>query len=169
MTDVVKDYQEKAKRTLNHNLPFDMQLATLTLGLVGEFGEIVELTNVASPKIEIEKELGDFQWYLANLHTVLEFEWEVESYSSFATLDEFMSNLSVKVMNFADMVKKVVGHNHEIDRGKFKASLKEISSLTEYMMVDIFERNPASIRRRNIEKLMERYPDGFDSARSINR
>ena len=67
-----------------------------------------------------------------------------------------------------DIVKKHLFHGHELDREKL---IKELGDVAWYLAetatalgVDLEE-----ILRTNIEKLKKRYPEGFDSERSIRR
>ena len=67
-----------------------------------------------------------------------------------------------------DIVKKHLFHGHELDREKL---IKELGDVAWYLAetatalgVDLEE-----ILRTNIEKLKKRYPEGFDSEKSIHR
>ncbi|MCC3868124.1 nucleoside triphosphate pyrophosphohydrolase family protein [Terrisporobacter mayombei] len=67
-----------------------------------------------------------------------------------------------------DIVKKHIAHNHELDKehlakelGDVAWYLAETATALGYSLEDIF--------KMNIEKLKKRYPDGFDSEKSINR
>ena len=67
-----------------------------------------------------------------------------------------------------DIVKKHLAQGHELDRDKL---IKELGDVAWYLAetatalgVDLEE-----ILRTNIEKLKKRYPDGFDTKRSVNR
>ncbi len=69
---------------------------------------------------------------------------------------------------FADMVKKHVYHAHELDKDKL---VKELGDVLWYVALSAKNLGIPleDVARRNIVKLQERYPDGFESARSINR
>lgn len=67
-----------------------------------------------------------------------------------------------------DIVKKHIAHNHKLDKehlakelGDIAWYLAETATALGYSLEDIF--------KMNIEKLKKRYPDGFDSEKSINR
>ena len=72
----IREYQEKAKRTVNTNLQDDDQLSNLCMGLCGESGEVVDYLKkylYHGHKLEKEKlfeELGDIMWYLTNIATL---------------------------------------------------------------------------------------------------
>ena len=67
-----------------------------------------------------------------------------------------------------DIVKKWLAQGHELDREKLAKELGDIAwylaetaTALDLKLEDIFE--------ANIEKLKKRYPEGFDSQRSIHR
>ncbi|MCP4128736.1 MAG: nucleoside triphosphate pyrophosphohydrolase family protein [Gammaproteobacteria bacterium] len=68
----------------------------------------------------------------------------------------------------ANIIKKQFFHDHPHDR---PALIDELGDVLHYVAVFAHELNvPLSeVADRNIHKLEIRYPDGFESARSINR
>lgn len=72
----IKEYQEKATRTVNTRLSRKDQLSNLCMGLCGESGEVVDYLKKCiyhDHKLEKEKlfeELGDIMWYLTNIATL---------------------------------------------------------------------------------------------------
>lgn len=74
----------------------------------------------------------------------------------------------------ADHVKKALAQGHEIDCKKVSLELGDILWYVVLMVDALYEEfgfavSPSDIPRWNIEKLKERYPEGFDSERSRNR
>ena len=67
-----------------------------------------------------------------------------------------------------DLVKKTLFQEHELDR---KRLAKELGDVAWYLAVTAHAINYPldEILRMNVEKLKERYPDGFDPERSRNR
>ena len=67
-----------------------------------------------------------------------------------------------------DIVKKHLAQGHELDREKLIGELGDIAwylaETATVLDVDLEE-----VLTRNIEKLKRRYPEGFDSACSLNR
>lgn len=69
----MNDYQEDAYRSAAHDLPSDILLAVLALGVSGEAGEVAEhikkyLGHGHHLDREVVKaELGDVLWYIANM------------------------------------------------------------------------------------------------------
>ncbi len=68
----------------------------------------------------------------------------------------------------AEMVKKGIFHQHGLDRDKLKKELGDvlwyIAALCTKLEVDMGE-----IMQGNIDKLKQRYPNGYSSVDSMNR
>jgi NTP pyrophosphatase (non-canonical NTP hydrolase) len=76
--------------------------------------------------------------------------------------------LSRETSNVTELLKKVYGHGHLLDRDKL---VKELGDVLWYL-ADISSKNNITlddIARENVRKLTGRYPDGFSVERSINR
>ncbi|WP_201773490.1 nucleoside triphosphate pyrophosphohydrolase family protein [Marinobacter similis] len=72
----MNDYQEKTSETAIY--PKDKALEYLALGLVSEAGEVAGKVKKflrgdyeVLPREDLEKEMGDVLWYLAQLHEVM--------------------------------------------------------------------------------------------------
>ena len=67
-----------------------------------------------------------------------------------------------------DIVKKWLMQGHELDKEKLK---KELGDIAWYLAeaATALEIPLEEIFKGNIEKLRKRYPEGFDSEKSINR
>ena len=67
-----------------------------------------------------------------------------------------------------DIVKKWLAQGHDLDREKLA---KELGDICWYLAetATALELSLEDIMAANIEKLKRRYPEGFDSGRSINR
>lgn len=67
-----------------------------------------------------------------------------------------------------EYIKKAVFHRHELDSQKLKKELGDVlwylAALCTNLGLELEE-----VMAANIEKLQERYPDGFSSQASINR
>ena len=72
----IKEYQVKAKRTINKDLQEDEQLTNLSMGLCGETGEVVDYLkkciyhNHSFNLKKLTEELGDVMWYISNIATL---------------------------------------------------------------------------------------------------
>lgn len=67
-----------------------------------------------------------------------------------------------------DIVKKACFQGHELDRERM---IEELGDVSWYLAVccEALDVSLEEVMERNIDKLMARYPEGFDKARSINR
>ena len=67
-----------------------------------------------------------------------------------------------------DIVKKWFAQGHELDREKL---IKELGDVAWYLaeIAHALEVSLEEVLQRNIDKLRERYPDGFKTADSVNR
>lgn len=76
------EYQELAMRTLNKEMSKKDMLINGVMGLCGESGEAIDMVKkhlAQGHEIDREKlikELGDIAWYLAEMATVLDIEFE---------------------------------------------------------------------------------------------
>jgi len=68
----------------------------------------------------------------------------------------------------ADMIKKHIFHGHELNRGEL---VKEIGDCAWYLALLCYaiEISLEEVMIANIEKLQNRYPEGFSESASINR
>lgn len=68
----------------------------------------------------------------------------------------------------ADMVKKFRFQGHELDREKLA---KELGDIMWYVSITAhaLDYSLDEIMQMNVDKLIERYPNGFESERSLNR
>jgi NTP pyrophosphatase (non-canonical NTP hydrolase) len=69
---------------------------------------------------------------------------------------------------FADHIKKVVYHGHELDEEYLAKELGDklwyIADAARNLLLAL-----STVAGMNVNKLKERYPDGFDEQKSINR
>ena len=68
----------------------------------------------------------------------------------------------------ADLLKKVLFHNHPLDRTKLT---KELGDVLWYLSLcaHVAGLSLEDVAKANILKLRSRYPEGFDPNRSLNR
>ena len=67
-----------------------------------------------------------------------------------------------------DIVKKWMAHGHDLDKEHL---VKELGDIAWYLAeaATALDMDLADIFQANIDKLRKRYPEGFDSERSIHR
>ena len=168
------DYQhEVAIRTMNHDLGPQTQLANLTLGIVGEFAELkfLHLTEFPPSEEQIKDEGGDVLWYLANLCNVLSIELSQLGPSVYTHNTEPMDLIDDSMLSFgtiADVVKKTVAQGHVLD---IEVIVAETQELLYYLtgIINYYDLTIEEVCAYNHQKLLKRYPDGFEASRSVNR
>ena len=67
-----------------------------------------------------------------------------------------------------DIVKKHLAQGHRLDREKL---IKELGDIAWYLAETAYALDVSleEVLERNIQKLRQRYPEGFDTERSVNR
>lgn len=86
----------------------------------------------------------------------------------FEQLQEGALGLAGEAGEVADYIKKGIYQGHLMKRDRLA---EEIGDVLWYcaLLADATGVNLDEIAQRNIDKLRKRYPEGFDSARSVNR
>ena len=74
----------------------------------------------------------------------------------------------VRASNPIDIVKKHLHQGHELDKEKL---LKELGDIAWYLAEAAFALDTPldTVLQQNIDKLKARYPQGFDTEKSIHR
>ena len=67
-----------------------------------------------------------------------------------------------------DMVKKHLFQGHDLDKDKL---VKELGDVCWYLAIsaEALGVTLEEVMQRNVDKLLERYPDGFDPEKSVHR
>lgn len=163
-------YQELALRTARSTLSNDVRQCNWAMGLAGEAGEIQGLfLEGPIDKEALSDELGDILWYGAVMADEYCFKFS-DIQKTFTSIEKTYvhARLSVEACKLCDYIKKVVCHGHIINERKVLCCLglimKYAERLGEEHGIDTMD-----VMSRNIEKLMKRYPEGFETERSVNR
>lgn len=155
-----QQYQKLAQRTSSTTTARD-KLINGALGLCGEVNEYIR------EKLFIEKRLneaGDVMWYVAELAEGLGV-----TFAEIAAIDEYKSaDIYDEAALIADAVKKHAFQGHKINTYEITLGLNAIMTAISRRMSD-FGYSMDDILRGNVEKLLKRYPNGFDAERSIHR
>ena len=169
------EYQQRSQRTAVDGKPDAILFSCM--GLCGETGEVLENINryydnetleISKPE-KIKDELGDVLWYLSDIAFKHNQKLSDIHYpGTYCCIKDAGINLAIASANVADYLKKVYGHNHTINLERLKELLGVvlhymgvISHHSKFDLTDVMD--------MNIEKLMKRYPEGFESEKSINR
>ncbi len=167
-------YQQQAERTIG-----DACSNNIKLGLVGEMGEIADHIKKAKyhghefAAEKLAEELGDLLWYVAAFATHkginLKFDTAVEE----ATRKLYRGDgteLEHLVLEMFLRVAALVEHPFLIPNEKeFVRSLFFRVVLWIELMGDRIGVTLDEVAEQNIAKLKKRYPNGFESSKSINR
>lgn len=88
--------------------------------------------------------------------------------TQFEQLQEGALGLAGEAGEVADYIKKGIYQGHLMKRDRLA---EEIGDVLWYcgLLADAIGVNLDEIAQRNIDKLRKRYPEGFDSQRSVNR
>jgi len=91
--------------------------------------------------------------------------WDMKHNERLSMLSMGLAGESGEVV---DLLKKHVYHQHQLDIKKLK---KELGDVLWYVagLATVYGIPLSAIAEINIDKLKERYPDGFSFERSINR
>lgn len=157
----ITQYQELAKRTMNCNLTKSQRRNNWRYGLMGEFGELVDLLKKerfhGHPRVKepMVKEIGDVFWYMAAIESE---ECRVLQVAINKSLPELDTDTLIK-RTHAAISKLVLGDD-------------QYMSIVMSGILEIcrrYEINPEEVLKTNIAKLEERYPEEFSTEDSIKR
>ncbi|MBQ6715785.1 MAG: nucleoside triphosphate pyrophosphohydrolase family protein [Clostridia bacterium] len=182
----LNEYQAKALRTSGEGHD---RIENGLMGLMGECGEIVDLLkkhifqssiDADLPVDKLEKETGDVLWYCAEFATGMGMKLsEVASYeenysSCMALRERFMarvSRLCLKRTAISMLSYAVEAYQHFYDRDDLYLTLWSVSRLMALInhLCKTLDMPITHVMEQNIEKLLARYPDGFDPERSMHR
>jgi NTP pyrophosphatase (non-canonical NTP hydrolase) len=153
-----EDYREAIARTWNDEPPADYQPANAALGIVGEVGEYA-----GKPTAD---ELGDLLYYVTTLRRLLELP--VYAFPDTpGTSDEAerpIEALRRLAGQVAELTKKFVFHG-ERDEAMRRRIDRKTGALLQRVAAEAGGRVDAELERvraENVEKLLGRYPDGFE-------
>ncbi len=104
----------------------------------------------------------------SGMMTMEQYQTAVMRTASNADLTVYVLGLAGESGEVADMLKKHLGHKHDLDKPKMA---KELGDVLWYVAAcaDMLGYTLEDVARMNIEKLKARYPFGFDPERSKNR
>lgn len=182
-------YMELSHRTVDPNKSRDERISEYSLSLLEEIGELSGALkkifyhghDFDSKKTLIIKEMGDLYWYLTQYLIEIKISDKSKDYISSQInihMDLYYPDLCLKseksirscliefakgaceLVQYHDSRKKAPLNEDYILMIMFEILLR-INSLIGIKADEVFE--------TNIEKLIERYPEGFSEIKSINR
>ena len=92
----------------------------------------------------------------------------MEYYTRYDRLTNGVFGLCGETGEVADIVKKAMFQGHDLDTNRVA---EELGDIAWYLAITAHAigKNLDDIFQGNVDKLMKRYPDGFDSERSVHR
>lgn len=175
-----KQYQKLASRTLLDKpiapiSDHDIMIIWNVIGLAGEVGEIADLiVDDFCKKDLLSKEIGDAMWYCSAIATKLCFDLgeiiENDTLYDFSYMSkrDMALALCISVTNIGELCKKGIFHRHDLDKEDvFRQLVRVTNSLS--VLATINGLTLKCTMEDNINKLRERYPDGFSSEDSKKR
>ena len=185
-------YDEYQKITQETSATDD--LAILALGLIGECAEFIDrVDQIYDPRNEISlidtinlvtKEAGDVLWYAARIMDVLDVPFHM--WQSYGNIDNYNNSCAASfrkkfriirnAKEVTEHVKKVVGHGHKLNPALICHGISNVIKDIVHILKKIHgpiqsgrEGGMAIAMHANVEKLRKRYPNGFETKKSVNR
>ena len=172
-------YQIEAHRTMPYGLAFDQQVTMLALGIAGETGEIVDVVKKQlyhghdDGALALEEEIGDLLWYLANLASLFDIPFPDSMPPADGWEQADIADLALELADMSGSIARFVGAADLIDvyRDMGQAT-RYISNLIPHFLQVMSTLGAvkamalSAIAGRNIQKLRDRYPEGFSQNRS---
>lgn len=174
------EYQQRAARTINPELPLQQQCNNAVLGLAGELGEIVDLIKKtvhhahALDTDRLLDEIGDCEWYVAWMCGI--FGWNLADMHTTDMPPRLTPHMDI--LHACCIVGKIATQLHSVQCNPLKLThLQEMRLFRDVQAVHAFltalafhhHTHMPEIWQRNVSKLERRYPHGFSAEASINR
>lgn len=157
-----EEYQKLAQRTSSTTTARD-KLINGALGLCGEVAEYAREMRYIEKRIG---EAGDIMWYVAEIAAGM--GKTIADAANIENSGEWNGGMFYDAGDIADAIKKHVYQGHDIDARAILCGLNRIMIMIATRVPD-FGYSMDDVLRGNVEKLLKRYPDGFDAERSIHR
>lgn len=155
----IEKYRDLALRTKKENMEVD----DIELGLIGEFGELVDIIkkikyhnhSVSDMKDKLQEEIGDFLWYFVVYCDVCGYKYNVIDRQE----DSVMFNIKYIFHNLDKLLLSPFSEIWDIN-GVYSSIIQ---------IIDHYSLSLNNILEENIQKLQKRYPDKYSDYNSINR
>ena len=157
-----EEYQKLAQRTEIAKTARD-KLINGALGLCGEIAEYAREMRFIEKRIE---EAGDVMWYVAEIAAGM--GATIADAANIDDAGEWNGGMFHDAGDIADAIKKHVFQGHDLDKQAILCGLNRIMYMIATRVPD-FGYSMDDVLRGNVEKLLKRYPHGFDAERSIHR
>lgn len=183
------EYKEKAQRTLpnlaflydekgnitntrcDNNIGLELNLCHMMLGLGSEIAELTECVGTELKqkvdRVNLGEELGDIYWYITNYCTIRNLPVP-EDVKVDLPNDTCFELLITSIGNLTNLVKRFVAYHQEIPRAKELEIIYNVYAALK-LFENVYDLEGEIVRKKNIHKLMVRYPDKYSDSAAINR
>lgn len=156
---------------MNWKLTNNLQLSNFGLGICGELGEVTVILKSMSEDVEkICDEVGDVFWYVANLCTFMDKDWRTlfPGRNKRLKLGDAALSAHQFASNVADIIKKTTAQEHPLNEPAVVEALEGVIAHLSSILV-YYGLTPQEVCAYNHQKLLKRYPNGFEGERSTKR
>ena len=160
----LQSYQEQAKRTTADLGSTILNLTHMALGMCTELSELQDAIE-NEDHVNIGEELADFQWYLANYNTIRGYTYTENNSPVYY---EEINDLYYTVSELQDLIKKELAYGKTINEKLEKSLLDSLHYMIKGFY-NTYKLDQGEYLQKNIDKLIARYPEKFNSDDAINR
>lgn len=160
----LQSYQNQAKRTTADLGSLILNLTHMALGMCTKLSELQDAIE-NEDHVNIGEELADFQWYLANYNTLKGY---VYSENTNPVYYDDINDLYYTVSELQDLIKKELAYGKPIN-AKLEKSLLDSLHYMIKGFYNTYQLDQGEYLQKNIDKLIARYPEKFNSEDAINR
>lgn len=168
------EYQQLAKRTLNHLGSIEDDIFHMRIGVITKLGELLDAVKkhhaYGQPidLINVAEEVGDIAFYLCNWATLRGLQvpgmTDVNDYMQTREHHGIKDCINQVINLMSGVVMWRPGYDIEYETACIMTGLAALANVTSYFNLD-FEDS----LERNIAKLKVRYPDKFSEHKAVNR
>ena len=165
------EYKNKSTRTMP-DLGKSKNETHMMAGLFTEKAEIIDVLKkkIAYDKeidmINLKEEIGDFMWYFVNAELVIEKELGSFDHYKYITENAKAERELIKKISIEKFTSELlkIDFGSGITRFSLLLAGDFISKVLAYFNIDFME-----CLNSNYEKLLKRYPEGFNTDKAVNR
>nr|WP_321022980.1 nucleoside triphosphate pyrophosphohydrolase family protein [Clostridium neonatale] len=105
--------------------------------------------------------------YIKNIISTLEYA-ELSIDEMYSLIDAFKQEIEIETGEVIDIIKKYLYQGHELNKEHVTEELGDvmfyITNLATLLGIDMQD-----VLQNNVDKLLKRYPNGFEKEKSVNR
>lgn len=176
------EYQELASRTANEH---KYEQVNYAMGLIGETGELIDgykkfiFHSHPLDNLYVKKEAGDVLWYVSqilryykiHLANVFDTFYTMKDELTSGEFQPILATASLELSKSVGKISELILRKTQGKRLRRKTLINELAGVfvNLFTLIIFCGLTIEEVAEANIEKLKARYPDGFDTEKSINR